>query len=124
MRFEFRKYHLNEKSASKSLILSIIMIFWFPFVSFSQTSLLEKIVVLPEQNTNVEEFLEVLGQKAGCSFTYGHDIPISKKVQLDAKKQSVENFLIDIFQGDSLRFIEKSKKIIIIIQHTAISASK
>jgi len=76
--------------------------------------LLNKEISLPEQHTTVEQFLKTLGKEAQCTFTHGDKIPIAKKVNLKPKTQTVKQFLDDIFTNDSLNYIEKSGKIILV----------
>lgn len=115
MILSFIKYCLIASSAKLNFMyLLTIMLLSSSLISFAQISILEREIELPEQNTTVEIFLEVLGQKAECSFTYSNEIPLSKKVSLEAKKQTIQEYLNEIFKGDSLRYIEKSKKIIIL----------
>jgi hypothetical protein len=96
--------------------ISLLCSFFFciTILSFSQTSLLETELTLPAQDTTVEAFLRVLGNNAGYTFTHGGEIPLLKKVKIEPKAQSVKAFLDEIFAGDSLKYIEKYKKIIIV----------
>ncbi len=70
----------HPKSKKKNFVLTGIFVFCFALVSFSQTSLLEIELTLPAQDTTVNEFLKVLGNNAGCTFTHGDEIPLTKKV--------------------------------------------
>jgi len=98
----------------KAYILLCTLIFCFAFASNAQTSLLDKVLELPEQNTTIEGMLGLLNIKAECTFTYGNEIPLKRIIHLEPKKQTLKEFLDDLFEGDSLKYIEKNKKIIIV----------
>jgi len=109
---------VQPNSKVKIFLLFCTIIFCFVSASYSQTSLLDKVLTLPEQNTTVEEFLKTLGKEAGCTFTHSDKIPLTKEVKLEPKKQTVKEFLDDIFEADSMKYIEKTKKIIIVPNET------
>ena len=69
---------------------------------------------MPAQDTNVEGFLKALGDAGGFSFTYGSGIPLEKPVISERKQQSIRKFLDEAFKGDSIRYIEKTNKILLI----------
>jgi len=104
--------HFN--SVSKTVLLFCSFIFCFVLDSNSQTPLLEKVLELPEQHTTAKEILELLGKEGGFTFTYSDEILVNKEVTLKSKKQTVKEFLDDIFEDDSLKYIEKTRKIIIV----------
>ncbi len=102
----------------KTLLLLFPLIFCVVFISNAQTSLLDKVIDLPEQHTTVVGMLNILSIKAECTFTYGNEIPLKQIVHLESRKQTLKEFLDDLFEQDSLKYIEKSKKIIIVPNNT------
>jgi len=108
----FRRKIPGKEDFIKFLMISLILC--FAIKSNAQTSLLETEIELPEQLTTVEGMLGLLGLKAECTFTYGDEIPVKRIVKLEANKQTLKEYLDQIFKGDSIMYIEKSKKIILV----------
>ncbi|MEN8227307.1 MAG: TonB-dependent receptor, partial [Bacteroidota bacterium] len=53
--------------------------------------------------------------KAGSfSFSYGKEVPLDKQIRVTDKSQSIREHLDEIFEGDSLKYIEKGRKVLII----------
>jgi hypothetical protein len=80
----------------------------------SQSPILEREVQLTERTTSVKEFLDALGSREGFYFTYGKEVPITKQIRVNPVKQSIKLHLEQVFKGDSLEFIEKGNKILIV----------
>lgn len=106
-----------EKACGRYNCLQLLLLLGFYLFSISfttaQTGILEIEIDLPEQKTNVGDFLKRLSKESEIIFSYGSNVNKEKEVNLPSKKQSIRNFLDDIFKGDSLTYTEKYKKIII-----------
>ena len=64
--------------------------------------------------TTVETFMKILEKKGGFTFSYSSDIPVNKKIKILSKKQTVKQFLDEIFTGGTVKYIEKRNKIILV----------
>jgi len=84
---------------------------------FSQTPILDRKVAFPEQTTTVRELLGELSKAGSFTFSYGKEVPLDKQVHVTEKSESIRTHLDEIFQGDSLSYIEKGKKILIVPSH-------
>jgi outer membrane receptor protein involved in Fe transport len=68
----------------------------------------------PEQTITVSKFLNLLSSRGEFTFSYSQDIPVKKEVHIYPVMLSVRKHLDNIFSGDSLQYIEKGNKILII----------
>ncbi len=81
----------------------------------AQVSILDKEVELAGQAAPIEDVLKTLASKGNFTFTYGSgNLPLKRRVYLPPKKQTVKSFLDEIFEGDSIRYIEKNNKILLV----------
>jgi hypothetical protein len=78
-----------------------------PFISFSQTPILERAVSLKVQNANLGDVLKTISQQANFYFSYNSNIvDANKKVSVLAESQSVRGVLRTVL-GDNYEFKEK-----------------
>lgn len=94
------------------LIASFLLLTIKPVLS--QTPILDRKVRFTEQTTTVRVLLSELSEAGGFSFSYGKDVPLDKQIHVTDKSQSIRTHLDEIFHGDSLEYIEKGKKILIV----------
>lgn len=97
---------------------------WLPALCFllsglfqpvrAQSGILDTEVQLLEQTTTVRKFLEDLSEQGGFSFSYGKEVPLDREVEVSPEKQTVRNHLETTFRSDSLRFLEKGNKVLIV----------
>jgi TonB-linked SusC/RagA family outer membrane protein len=80
---------------------------------FSQTSILEKKVKIDNLEGPVSAILKEIGDKGGFTFSYGQDIPRDRFVALKNSKQTVGQFLDEIFKKE-IYCVEYGNKLIII----------
>jgi len=80
----------------------------------AQTPILDSKVRFTEQTTTVKELLAELSKAGNFSFSYGKDVPLDKMIEVTSKSQSIRLHLDEIFNGDSLKYIEKGRKILIV----------
>jgi len=97
------------------LITGIFLLIIQP--AYSQTPILDRKVKISAQITSIRQFLNELSIKGNFSFSYGMDVPVNRQIQVTEKYQSIRNHLDGIFKGDSLTYIEKEGKILIIADH-------
>jgi len=97
-------------------IRTILSAFFFLFFQpgFSQSPILEKSLLFPEENTTIGKFLDELSKKGGFTFSYGKDVPLNKEIHINPVRLTLRKHLDNIFSGDSLQYIEKNNKVLII----------
>lgn len=116
MFIQFQTYR-NERREPEpcSLLLTIAGLLFITIQPIiSQTSILNSKVRLTAQTTTVRELLTELSKTGGFTFSYGKDVPLDKQAGITKKSQSIRAHLDEIFEGDSLKYIEKGRKILII----------
>ncbi len=82
--------------------------------AYSQSPILDREIQVAAQTVTVKKFLNEISFSGGFSFSYGKDVTLNKKVRISTAKQSIRQHLEHIFKGDSLEFIEKGNKILIV----------
>jgi len=81
---------------------------------WSQTSLLDSEVYFLEQTVTIHFMLEAMEAAGAFTFSYGRDVPVERTYHVKEGKKSIGEYLDDMFRGDSLQFIEKGRKILIV----------
>ncbi len=81
---------------------------------YSQSPILDREIQIHEQTATVKNLLNEISISGGFSFSYGKDVPLNKRVRISSAKQSIRHHLEQIFKGDSLEFVEKGNKVLII----------
>ena len=111
-----RKYGKGRYGPGLSIHLLLIASFLLVTIKpvLSQTPILDRKVRFTEQTITVRELLSELSKAGGFSFSYGKDVPLDKRIHVTDKSQSIRTHLDEIFHGDSLEYIEKGKKILIV----------
>ena len=116
MLLEYRRY--KNRELKPGLVIYFLMIAGLLLLTgkplLCQTPILDSKVRIPEQTTTVRVLLTELSKAGGFSFSYGKDVPLNKQIHVTDKSQSIRTHLDEIFQGDSLSYIEKGKKILIV----------
>ncbi len=108
-------YTFNSYSPSLPNRILLIIVFSGLFrISFSQSPILSRVMQFPEETLTVREFLNKMSNEGGFTFSYGQDVPLNKQVHIKPVRQSIKKHLDHIFPGDSLQYIEKGNKILII----------
>jgi hypothetical protein len=80
----------------------------------AQQSILDREVNLSQNTGEIADLLKEIGRKGKFSFTYTSQIQPHRMASVLLRKQKVSNHLKDIFRYDSIQFIEKNKKIILV----------
>lgn len=80
----------------------------------AQESILDTEVRFSSQTASIKQILYALEQMRGFTFSYGKEVPVNRTVEISAEKQSIRKHLDEMFAGDSLSFIEKGNKVLII----------
>lgn len=86
----------------------------FVLPASSQSRILDTEVRFAAQTTTVKELLAALGKAGGFTFSYGKEVPVEKVITVTDVKRSIREHLDDMFAGDSLEYMEKGNKILIV----------
>ncbi len=81
---------------------------------WSQTKLLDGHISFAEQTASIKSLLSTMESIRGFTFSYGSEVPVDRIFHVDNEKRTIREHLNNIFQGDSLAFIEKGNKILIV----------
>ncbi len=76
--------------------------------------LLEKEVSIMERTASIKEILVELGNAGGFTFSYGNEVPAERIISVKGEKKSIRAHLDLLFEDDSLDYVEKGKKVLII----------
>lgn len=96
----------------KTFVFILLFIFTFVQNVFAQSGILDRKVKIDSKDGTIGSVLEEISIKGGFVFTYGHDIPHDSPVTLKYSRQSVREFLDEIF-GQNLNCVEYGNKLII-----------
>jgi len=93
----------------------IIFILAFTFRPlYPQSPILDTEVRFTSQSATIKQLLYALEQMGGFTFSYGKEVPVNRTVKTTPEKQSIRRHLDDMFAGDSLTYIERVNKVLII----------
>lgn len=92
--------------------LLFLWLFCIPLCVLSQNSLLEKNVEIEISEGTLGQILDEVSRKGGFTFSYSQDINREKYFKLTSRKQTVQEFLNEIF-GESVYCIEYGNKLIL-----------
>lgn len=93
-------------------ILLLIVTITQPLMA--QSGLLDTEVTLSKQTAEIKQVLYALETMGGFTFSYGRDVPVSRIIEISGEKKSIRAYLDEMFRGDSLRYIERTNKILIL----------
>lgn len=108
----------------KSGILTAVFLSILFLPAVSQSRILDAEVRFAAQTSTIKELLDALGKAGGFTFTYGKDVPADRSFTVSNEKKSIREHLDDMFAGDSLTYIERGKKLLIVPSSTVSPASK
>jgi hypothetical protein len=78
------------------------------------SGILQKQITIELKGQSLKAALEILSEKASCTFSYSDDvIPVQKPVYIKAKNQALEEILDQLLEGTSIRFIPDGNNIIL-----------
>lgn len=97
--------------SSIGLILLLILA---SHTAWSQTSILDTEVYFRENTVNIHFMLTAMETAGAFTFSYGRDVPVERSYHVREGKRSVREYLDDMFRNDSLQYIEKGRKILIV----------
>jgi len=93
---------------------SIVLLIMVSQPVWSQTSLLDSEVYFREQSVTIHFMLEAMEAAGAFTFSYGRDVPVERTFHVQQGKRSIREYLDDMFKNDSLKYIEKGRKILIV----------
>jgi hypothetical protein len=80
----------------------------------SQPSILEQEVSFKEQTATIHFFLAGIESATNITFSYGKEVPVNRPFSMSEGKRSVREHLDDMFRNDSLEYMERGNKILIV----------
>ncbi|MCK5067733.1 MAG: TonB-dependent receptor [Bacteroidales bacterium] len=80
----------------------------------AQTSILDSEVRFREQTVTIHFMLSAMETTGGFTFSYGREVPVERIYHVTEGKRSVREHLEDMFKDDSLTYVEKGNKILIV----------
>jgi len=89
----------------------------------AQSSLLDAQLSFAEQTAPIHFFLSGIESAANVTFSYGKEVPVERSFSMNADKKSIRVHLDAMFKDDSLDYIERGRKILI-VPNTAQSQKK
>ncbi len=96
---------------SIGLFLLLAMLFQ---PAWSQTKLLDGQIGFADQTATIKELLSVMESIRGFTFSYGSEVPVDRSYHVTAEQKSIHDHLNNMFKGDSLAFVERGNKILIV----------
>lgn len=89
----------------------------FVFLSqpaWTQTSLLDSEVHFKEQTVTIHYMLSAMETAGSLTFSYGSYVPVERTYHVKEGKRSIRDHLDEMFRDDSLDYIVKGRKILIV----------
>ncbi|MGW8316483.1 MAG: SusC/RagA family TonB-linked outer membrane protein [Bacteroidales bacterium] len=92
----------------------IVLLIMVVFVGYlqGQTKILSKTLKVEHLEGTAGGFLEEISRKGGFVFSYNQDIPADEKVRLTFRRQTVHQFLDEIFEG-KVYYLEYGNRILL-----------
>ena len=104
------------KSSCLNTVFCIIFLF-FSFLSLkAQKSFLDKEIKLSGCTNSIENFLDEISEEGKVEFSYTSKVPVYKIVTISKPKQSIQAHLTEILRTDSIKFVERNNKILLIAE--------
>jgi len=107
----------------KQVLLATFLLYSLVQVQ-AQETLLDKQIKFEEYQGTVKEVLEKISKTGGFYFSYSSEIKVDKWVDINAKEQSVREYLEELFETDKVEFVEKRNKIFILPKKSATENQK
>jgi len=104
------------KSCFRNTGVLILITLFSCFSIKAQKSLLDKEIKLPTGRNSIENFLDEISEEAKIEFSYTSKVPVYRIVTLSKSKQTIRSHLTEILNPDSIRFVERNNKILLIAE--------
>ena len=82
--------------------------------TLSQSSILDAQVSFAERSAPIHFFLLGMESAAAITFSYGKEVPVKRTFHMTTEKKSIREHLDAMFKNDSLDYIERGRKILIV----------
>ena len=82
--------------------------------ALSQTKLLDGHISFAEQTAPNKSLLATMESIKGFSFSYGSEVPVDRNFHISNEKRTIREHLNNMFKNDSLAYIERGNKILIV----------
>jgi len=92
----------------------VFLLTMLPQPAWSQTKLLDGHIIFAEQTASIKSLLSIMERTKVFTFSYGSEVPVDRSYHVTAENRTIREHLSDMFKGDSLAFVEKGNKILIV----------
>jgi len=99
------------KSRKDCMMVFYSRIILFPFLLLisqtllAQLPLLERKILLPEQEATVENVIKEISRQGGFTFSYTSNISIDRMIHLEARERTVKECLEELFNHEEVEFV-------------------
>ena len=92
----------------------IILLSFLARPAWTQLKLLDGHISFAEQTASIKSLLATMESIKGFTFSYGSEVPVERIYHVSDEKRTIGEHLNDMFKGDSLAFVERGNKILIV----------
>jgi len=82
--------------------------------ALSQSTLLDAQVSFAERTAPIHFFLLGMESATAITFSYGKEVPVQRAFHMTPEKRSIREHLDAMFENDSLDYMERGRKILIV----------
>jgi hypothetical protein len=104
------------KSCCINKCLTVFLLLVFCLSTQAQKSHLDKEIRFPATTGTIESFLDEISRQGKVEFSYTSKVPVYRTVTVSKQKQSIRLHLAEILNRDSIRFIERNNKILLVAE--------
>lgn len=104
------------KSCSLIKCLLVLVAFLCCIPMEAQKSNLDKEIKLSGMAGTIESFLDEISRQGKVEFSFTSKVPVYRNVTLSRQKQSIRSHLTDILYRDSIKFIERNNKVLLVAE--------
>ncbi len=106
---------------------AIVSVFLFAMLfqpAWAQIKLLDGHISFAEQTASIKSLLSTMESIKGFTFSYGSEVPVEQSFHVTSEKLTIREHLNDMFKNDSLAFIERGNKILIVPASSVVKKEK
>ncbi len=85
---------------------------------YAQKSMLDKEIKLSGCRNSIENFLDEISEEARIEFSYTSKVPVYRMATISKPRQTIRSHLSEILDPDSIRFLVRNNKILLIAERS------